>query len=79
MKVIAIYYFPIKIYPGNNKNLNFIHINVMKMNKMHVIHMLIKIFESGILVCGILIVWEDTYGFARQYRHVLVIYLMTVL
>ena len=54
------------------------------MNKMHVIHMLIcfiysKIFESGILVSAMSTVLEDTNGCAKQYRHVLDIYLITAL
>ena len=56
----------------------------MTMKHMHVIHMLIcfiykKRLESGILVCGVLTVWEDTDGCAKQYRCDLDIYLITVL
>ena len=42
------------------------------MNKIHVIHMIIcfiysKKIESGILVSGMSIVWEETNGCAKQY------------
>ena len=55
----------------------------MTMNKMHVIQTLIcfvylKKKESGLLVSGMSIVWEDTNGCAKQYRCALDIYLMTV-
>ena len=46
----------------------------MKMNKMHVIHLLKKYIESGLLVSGMSTVWEDTNGFVKQYRFDLDIY-----
>ena len=42
-------------------------------------HLLKTTFESVILVSGIWTVWEDTYGYAKQYRCDLDRYLMTVL
>ena len=40
---------------------------------------LLKIFlESGRLVPGMSIVWEDTDGCDKQFRYALFIYLMTV-
>ena len=42
-------------------------------------HLLKTILESGILVSGILTVWEGTYGCSKKYRCALVVYLMTVL
>ena len=41
-------------------------------------HLLKHILESGILVSGMSIVWEDTDGCAKKYRCALAIYLMTV-
>ena len=41
---------------------------------------LLKIFlESVILVSGMSTVWEDTNGYAKQYRCALTIYIMTAL
>ena len=45
----------------------------------HMFHLLKKFFYSGILVCGMSTVREDTNGCAKQYRCDLDIYLMTVL
>ena len=42
-------------------------------------HLLIVLFDWGILVCGMSTVCEDTDGCANQYRCALDIYLMTVL
>ena len=54
------------------------------MNKMHMIHMLIrftylKLFDPGILLSGMSTVWEDTNGCAKQYRCALDIYLINLL
>ena len=54
------------------------------MNNMHVIHMLIcliyiKIFESGIFMSGMSMVWEDTDGCANKYRCTFAVYLMNLL
>ena len=56
----------------------------MKMNNMHVTHMLIcfiykKILESVILVSGMSKLLGDTNGFSKQYTRALDIYLMTLL
>ena len=56
----------------------------MKINKVHVIQMLIyfvylKLFESGILVSGITTLSEDIDGCANQYIYDLAIYLMNFL
>ena len=48
-------------------------------NCMHIIHLFKKIIELGLLFSGMSTVWEDTDGFANQYRYALDIYLMTVL
>ena len=42
-------------------------------------HILNKLFYSGILVCVMSTLLEDTNGCAKQYRCDLAIYLMTVL
>ena len=43
------------------------------------VNLLNKLFDSGILVCGISTLWEYTNGCAKKYRCYLAIYLMTVL
>ena len=83
-EVLMLNTFQFQLIQVSMKNLNSTHIYVMKMNKMHVTHMLIflcikKIIESGILVSGMLKVWEDTDGCANKYRSYMDIYLMTVL
>ena len=45
----------------------------------HMFHLLKIFLESGILVSGISKLWEDTDGYANQYRCDLGIYLITVL
>ena len=42
-------------------------------------HLLKKIFESGILVSGMTILWKYTNGCAKQYSCALDIYLITVI
>ena len=43
------------------------------------VHLLKTFLESGRLVSGMSTVWEDTDGFANQYRCDFSLYLMTVL
>ena len=55
----------------------------MKMNNIHVIHMLIWFIyknklESGRLVSDMSKVWEDTGGCVNQYRYAFSIYLMNL-
>ena len=43
------------------------------------VHILKTFLESGRLVSGMSTVWEDTYGFAKQYMCALDVYLNTLL
>ena len=82
---IAVEYFPNSIDPGSNKKIwiSFIYKWLKEKyvcdSHAHMFDLLNKLFDSGILVCGILRVWEYTNGCATQYRCALVIYLMNML
>ena len=85
MEGIAVDYFPSSIGPGNNGGKYEFHSYISDYNDKYacdshayIFHKLKKI-ESGILVSGMSIVWEDTYVCSKQYMCALAIYLMTVL
>ena len=46
---------------------------------INMFHLLDKLFDSGILVCGMSTIWEVTNGCSNKYRYALAIHLMTVL
>ena len=71
MEGVAVYTFQIQLIQEEMKrNKNFIHIQVMKMNKVHMIHMLtwliyLKFIDLGPLVFGMSTVWEDTDDYEK--------------
>ena len=85
MECIAVEYFPISIYPDNNKGKYEFHSNISDENEQdgcdshaYLFRLFKTFFKSVILVYGMSTVWENTDGCAKQYRFALGIYLINV-
>ena len=86
MEGTAIEYFTNSIDPGINEREYEFHSYISDDNEQdscdshaHMFHLLNKLFDSGILVCVMSILWEDTDGCAKQYMRDLAIHLMAVI
>ena len=53
--------------------------NMIVVHMLRTVHLFHKSIELGPLVSVLSTVWEEAYGFARQYRCAIAMYLMTVL
>ena len=69
MEGIAVEYFPSSFDPSNNKEKSEFHSYISDNNEQyacdshaHIFHLLLLLFELGILVSGMSTVWEDTSG-----------------
>ena len=86
MEGIDVVYFPYSIDPGSNEGKSELHSYISDDNEQYacssydsIFHQLRHLFDSGILVCGMSTVWEDTDSCDKQYMCALAIYWMILL